>query len=287
MTKPIRFAPRLHGALTRRRGTAGCVVATALCSALCLCSALWAGAARAADADEPVGPRPTTVALDPAARPEPESDLSPQNAAVELRFGPYLPRVDDGTESPVFEDFFGDDNRYMLGFEIDWQLWRAPYVGTLGVGAGWGYTYMSAPNLVISEGPPAGTPISQESTLNIMPMYAVGVLRVDVLSRQFGVPVVPYGKLGLGYALWWIDDGVSTARNGEGEVGKDTSVGTHTALGAMLLLDAFDPVAARAMDAEIGVNNSYMFFEWSWSDFDGRQMNVGASTWVTGLAIEM
>jgi hypothetical protein len=231
---------------------------------------------------------PPTVALDPGVRPPPASDLSAQNAAIELRFGRYVPRVDDGVESPVFEDFFGDDNRYLLGFELDWQIWRAPYVGTLGVGAGWGYTSISAPNQPTGqEGVPNEQPIAQESTLSIMPMYAVGVLRVDVLSRQLGVPLVPYGKLGLGYAFWWVNDGIATARNNEGVAGKDISVGTHAALGGMLLLDTFDPVAARAMDAEAGINNSYIFFEWLWSDFDGDQMNVGASTWMTGLAIEL
>jgi hypothetical protein len=231
---------------------------------------------------------PPTVALDPGVRQPPASDLSRQDFAIELRFGRYLPKVDDGVESPVFEDFFGDTNRYMLGFEIDWQLWRAPYIGTLGVGAGWGYTAMTGPNVPTGEeGVPNDQPIAQSSRLSIMPMHAVGVLRVDVLSKQFGVPLVPYGKLGLGYALWWVNDGLGTAHNSEGLSGKDSSFGTHSALGGMLLLDMFDPVAARAMDAEAGINNSYLFFEWVWSDFDGSQMNVGTSTWITGLAIEL
>jgi hypothetical protein len=231
---------------------------------------------------------PPTVALDPGVRLPPASDLSPQNFAFELRFGRYLPKVDEGVESPIFEDFFGDTNRYMLGFEVDWQLWRTPYVGTLGVGAGWGYTAMTGPNHPPPESAqPEDQPIAQNSRLSIMPMHAVGVLRVDVLAKQLDVPLVPYGKLGLGYALWWVNDGVGTARNAEGTAGKDHSFGTHAALGGMLLLDMFDPVAARSMDAEAGINNSYLFFEWVWSDFDGSQMNVGTSTWFTGLAIEL
>lgn len=231
---------------------------------------------------------PPTVALDPGVRQPPASDLSPQNFAIELRFGRYLPKVDDGVESPVFEDFFGDTNRYMLGFEVDWQFLRAPYIGTLGVGAGWGYTAMTGPNHPPPESaPPEDQPISQNSRLSIMPMHAVGVLRVDVLAKQVGVPLVPYGKLGLGYALWWVNDGVGTARNAQGTAGKDSSFGTHAALGGMLLLDTFDPVSARSMDAEAGINNSYLFFEWVWSDFDGSQMNVGTNTWFTGLAIEL
>jgi hypothetical protein len=118
-------------------------------------------------------------------------------------------------------------------------------------------------------------------------MYAVGVARVDALARRFGVPIVPYGKLGLGWALWWVDDGIGTARNDEGVQGKDTSVGLQAGLGAMLLLDVFEPGAARTLDTESGINNSYLFLEWSVSDFGGDQMNVGANTWMTGLAIEL
>ena len=36
-----------------------------------------------------------------------------------------------------------------------------------------------------------------------------------------------------------------------------------------------------------GVNNSYLFFEWSMSNYGGDQMNVGSNNWVTGLAFEM
>jgi hypothetical protein len=221
-----------------------------------------------------------------ATREEPLSDRSPQDAALELRFGPYRPKIDESTTTPVFNEFFGDKRRYFFGLELDWQIWRAPYVGTLGVGAGWGYTQISAPNVASPDAPALTSPISQRSNLNIMPMYAVGVLRIDTLARNFKIPLVPYGKLGLAYALWWVNDGIGTAEAG-GVKGKDTSTGTQAALGAMFLLDVLEPSAARAMDSEGGVNNSYLFIEWSMSDFGGNQMNVGTNTWVTGLAFEM
>lgn len=221
-------------------------------------------------------------------RREPASDLSPQNAAFELRFGPYTPKVDENLAQPVFEDFFGDGNRYMLGIEVDWQIWRAPYVGTLGLGVGWSYTQMSAPNQIPGGGGNLDDPpISQASSLNIMPLYAVGVLRVDVLARRVGIPLVPYGKLGLAHAFWWVDDGIDTSETDDGVVGKDTSTGTQAAVGAMFLLDVIEDTAARALDAEMGINNSYVFFEWSMSNFGGDQMNVGSNNWVTGLAFEM
>lgn len=213
------------------------------------------------------------------------SDYSSQNAAVELRFGPYSPKVDESVSEPIYRDFFGDHSRFMLGFELDWQAWRVPHLGTLGVGFGWGYTQMSGTNQ--PQDAQSTENIAQSSTLNIMPMYGVGVLRVDTFARDFDVPLVPYGKLGFAAAMWWINDGIGTATNDAGVKGKDISTGIQAAIGGMFLLDILEPSAARAADVDTGVNNSYVFFEWSLSDYGGDQMNVGSSNWVTGLAFEM
>lgn len=216
-------------------------------------------------------------------------DVSPQHAALELRFGPYSPKVDESLPTPVYADFFGDADRYMFGVEVDWQAWRAPYVGTLGVGVGWGYTQMSGANKVPQNTTPEQAPpdIAQESTLNIMPLSALGVLRVDTFARNLGVPLVPYAKLGMAWAFWWVDDGIGTAANDAGTKGRDVSVGYQAALGGMFLLDIIDPAGALAAEAESGVNNSYIFFEWSMSNYGGNQMNVGSNNWVTGLAFEL
>jgi hypothetical protein len=232
-----------------------------------------------------------TLSSEPASvskRVGPHDDSSAQNAAFELRFGPYNPKIDDNLATPVYGDFFGDANRYMFGIEVDWQAWRAPYLGTLGIGAGWGYTQMAGTNKIefIPEGE-APPNISQESTLNIMPVYAVGVLRVDTFARNFHVPLVPYAKLGLSWAFWWVNDGIGTATNDIGEKGRDVSVGYQASIGGMFLLDILEPSAALSADVDSGVNNSYIFFEWSTSNYGGDQMNVGSNNWVTGLAFEL
>lgn len=212
---------------------------------------------------------------------------TPQDAAFELRFGPYLPNVDDefGGSGP-FERFFGDENRYLLGFEGDWQLLRIPHVGTLGPGLGWGIVSMDGKTFRST-----GEEADQTTSLTIMPMYGVGVLRVDVLARETPVPLAAHAKLGLGYAMWWTDDGVGLARDEEGVEGKGSSYGYQGALGIDLLLDAFDGTGARDLDSTFGVNNSYLFFEWYMSDLDGfgsgDQMQVGTSTWMLGLTLEM
>jgi hypothetical protein len=242
-------------------------------------AALFLGAVSAtapASAQEDRRPRATSS----------NNDITPQNAAFEVRFGPYRPKIDDNVSSPVFDDFFGTGRRFMFGLELDWQALRIPYLGSLGVGGGWGYTQMSATNRVPAGGD-TSVNVSQESSLNIMPFTALGVLRVDVLARRFSVPLVPYAKLGLAWAFWWVNDGIGTATTDDGTQGKDVSVGTQASLGGMFLLDILEPSSALAADIESGVNNSYLFFEWSMSNYGGDQMNVGSSNWVTGLAFEM
>jgi hypothetical protein len=225
------------------------------------------------------------IPLEPITVPVRRDDYTSQHAAVELRFGPYTPKIDESAATPVYSEFFGDNTRFMIGIEVDWQAWRIPHFGTLGIGVGWGYTQMSSTN-VAHDDEVTGN-ISQTSTLNIMPFYGVGVLRIDTFARDLRVPLVPYGKLGIATAFWWVNDGIGTATSDTGIKGKDTSVGVQGAAGLMFLLDVLEPNSARAADVDIGVNNSYLFFELAVSDYGGDQMNVGANTWVTGLAFEM
>jgi hypothetical protein len=211
---------------------------------------------------------------------------SPQYAAAEVRFGRYIPAVDGSVPGTPFKDTFGDSSRYMFGLEGDWQLLRVPHLGTLGPGLGWGYTRATGYGHLTAD----PTKLSGEQTsLSVMPFYLVGVLRADVFARDFGVPLVPYAKLGIGYALWWASDGGATSRV-DGVLAHGVSYGPQYALGAMFLLDELDPQTARDADNSLGINNSYIFGEWYASQLDGfgskSRMNVGANTWVLGLAIE-
>ena len=213
---------------------------------------------------------------------------SPQSTAFELRFGPYAPKIDDEFDGATpYADVFGTKRRFYIGAEIDWQALRIPLFGTLGPGVAFGYTRFRGRNFLESN---PDERADQESTLRILPMYAVAVLRVDVLARETPIPFVPYAKAGIGYALWSTNDGVNVARTEDGVIGKGSSLGPQYALGIMLLLDPLDSNAAREMDLNVGVNNSYLFLEWFNSKLDGlgsTDMNVGTNTWVTGLAFDI
>jgi hypothetical protein len=215
-----------------------------------------------------------------------ERSESKQEAAFEVRIGRYRPEVDSNLDSTPFQDTFGSDARYSFGAEIDWQLLRIPHFGTLAPGLGWSYTKFSARAQFAD-----GSGISSSKTrLNIMPMYLVGVARADVISRDFKIPLVPYAKLGFGYAMWWSSDGKLSAEY-EGKKAKGSSYGLTYALGAMFLLDVLDPDDAVSADGITGINNSYIFGEWFRPQLDGfgnkNVLDVGSSSWVIGVALEI
>jgi len=219
--------------------------------------------------------------------PRDESIASPQHFAFELRFGPYYPEVDDefvNTPGP-YERAFGSGGQFYFGLELDWQALRIPYVGAIGPGYGWGITSRSSP------AKREGTDIEsgQDTSLTIMPLHLSLVLRADELMRRTGIPLVPYGKLGVGFALWWSHSGGDTASY-DGVVGKDTTWGIHSALGLMLALNWLDPHSAASLDETTGINHAYLFGEWMNAQLNGLgsrpQMRVGTSTWVLGLALD-
>lgn len=218
-----------------------------------------------------------------------ERYASPQNFAFELRFGPYSPDVDDVfSGTGPYERTFGDGSQFYFGMELDWLPLRIPYVGLIGPGLGWGYTSTSAKAFIA--GTDIGERSQEETSLTIMPMHLSAVARFDELMRRTGVPIVPYGKLGLGLGLWYSKSGAGGAVH-EGVAGEGLSWGMHFALGGMLALNWLDRRAAAQLDETTGVNHTYLFGEWMLANLDGfgsdSAMHVGTSTWVLGLALDM
>ena len=213
------------------------------------------------------------------------SHESEQYAAVEVRYGPYLPKVDDEVSGAPFESTFGDDSNWAFGLEADWQLFRIPSVGTLGPAAGVSYVRYGgyAP---LTRNPSERS--EQRTSLWILPIWGAGVFRVDTLARNVGIPFVPYAKLGVVYAIWACSSGETRCRSADGRAGQGAEVGYMYGAGLMFLLDWLDPQSAREMDNSVGVNNSYFFGELYGSDVSsfGNGLQVGTSTWTLGLAFE-
>jgi len=213
---------------------------------------------------------------------------SSQHFALELRFGPYKPAVDDepGLRGTPFADSFDTNARLYAGLEFDWQTFRIPYVGTIGPGLSVGTVSMSR-RAKTKTNPPQDS--GDDYGLTIYPMYLSAVLRGDVFWREAGVPLVPYGKVGIGYGIWRATSTGSTSKFG-GISGRGGTWGTHFALGLGFPLDALDRGASRNMDNAVGINNTYFYAEYYWLTLNGiaqsKALYVGTASWVMGLAFE-
>lgn len=213
--------------------------------------------------------------------------LEPKHFYFEIRFGPYWPQVDDepGLTGTPYADYFGTNPKFYFGLEIDWLPIYLPYVASIGPGFGWGYTSSSG-NTRLEANPEDEA--ESETSLDIFPMHVSAVVRFDGLLREEGIPIVPYGKIGLGWGLWSIsapDDNTVDGVSAEG-----SSLGIHAAAGGAIALNAFDPSGATAMEEVTGIRYAYLYGEWM-GDFLGSvgregQMRVGTSTVVVGLALE-
>jgi len=208
---------------------------------------------------------------------------SGQRGAVELRIGPYLPQVDEELSSAPYEATFGSNPSVTVGLEGDYQALRIPYLGTLGPGFGI-HWFRRGGIAEFTSGDPGS---AHKNSLWIIPMYAVGVLRVDIFRRAFNVPLVPYVKGGLAWSLWSSRDAGSVSVV-DGEKAKGSSIGLQYQVGLMIHLNPISPQTAIDMDNSAGVNHSYLFAEWWASDVDsfGAGMQTGDATWVAGVALE-
>jgi hypothetical protein len=218
---------------------------------------------------------------------------SPQNFAFELRFSLFTPDIDKdptlGGATP-YATAFGTSPQALLAVELDWQAARIPHVGSIGPGVGVGYTPNVTGNAQFVT-PHNGTTVSGETTtLQIVPVYAVGVLRADALWRELGVPLVPYAKFGPAVGFWRASNTIGTS-HAQGVSGLGHSVGTQLAFGLAFNLNVLDENAARNFDETLGVNNTYIFGEWSQTNLEGLwfqkdPLRVGGTYWTFGLTLE-
>jgi hypothetical protein len=235
------------------------------------------------------GPRPaaaqTTVLHDS------DSYRSPQHFLLELRFGPYSPDVDNEFDgSTPHRDFFGKGHRLMTQVELDYQLFQD--FGTAAVGVSLGYFRETGQAWIEpAAGVEPDTRSGDKSRFSLYPLALLAVYRADQTWRLARIPLVPYVKAGLNYTLWSVYDGndkvASSSPSGRGRGG---TLGWQAAAGAALILNVIDPGSARELDAETGINNTQLFFEFDKFASSGlgqkNRLHVGDTTWIMGLGFE-
>ena len=206
----------------------------------------------------------------------------------EIKGSKFIPNVDDefGGSSTPFRDIFGNDGSILYKMRFDYELFKKFGIGTIGVGSG----FYRVVGKALSED---GSKSEDDTALILMPNDISLTYRFDLPSVKWNIPLVPYIRGALTYTFWWItqgNGGIATW-NSDGSGGKASggTYGYEFSLGCMLLLDFFDPDAAVTMDREIGINNSYIFFEWTSNtsdNFGKTSLMVGGKYWAFGLAFE-
>jgi hypothetical protein len=213
---------------------------------------------------------------------------SPRHFAFQLTFGPYRPDVDSEFTSGrhPYQDYFGSDGRLLSQIELDYQVFQKMGSAAIGLGVGFFHVSGAAPNADHS-----GTLSADSSTLTMVPVSLSAVYRFDYFLQKNNFPLVPHAKLGLDWAYWQITDGNGEiAHDNAGGRARGGTLGWHAAIGLALVLDMFDPDAARSFDNEMGVNHTALVFEYGHYDisglFESNRLHVGDTTWTLGLLLE-
>lgn len=252
--------------------------------------------------------------------PPPETYRSPQRFAFEVKFGPYLPDVDQttgltgipftetfGTLLPLqegkFQGFRRPRSALLTTVEFDWQFWRG--FGSLGFGVsagimrrtttGWNANSDGTPCRFVLNEQQVCTRSGDRTAFSVLPLTLELVYRFDVLAKRWRVPFVPYLKGGVGYYIWWAESASGLASY-QGSRGIGGVFGLVAHPGLAFLLDIIDPAASQVIDAELGINHVYLFAElnYAWVNGFGAEtprrlagnINLSDLTWNAGISFE-
>lgn len=228
------------------------------------------------------------------AQARPKSQYKSVGLAFEFKGGPYL--VEEGKTGrgelyPAFIQVFGPDQKralFQLGGEL--QIFRG--FGSFGIHGSFGYTRWKGKALL-----PSFQKSNDENIFHFMPLTLGLVYRFDVLADRTPVPLVPYVRADLVYAIWWQTNGVghlTRLTRGAGMKKRPISIGGKAGLSASLglsfLLNSVDPHSSRRLSESTGIRASYLFFEYTMAGIDsfGAQgLNLSDDTWSLGLMFEL
>jgi len=211
---------------------------------------------------------------------------SPRDMVLELKFGPFRPAIDSefGAGKNPYKDVMGSGNVLMSQIEYEYEVYNR--VGVVAIGAGFGYA-RSRGTARLSDGKAS----NDSTTLHLIPLSLSAVYRFDYLAQNYRVPLVPHLKAGFDYYLWWITNSVGkVARAKDGSVGQGGTFGAHVSFGLAFHMDFLSPEMAQTFDADLGVNNTYLFAEYVLAfvnDFGSKKsFNLSSRTFLFGIAFE-
>ena len=228
-----------------------------------------------------------TIAL-----PQPSFAESPRTMSLDIQAGYYTPMIDREFSETTGATPYGDmmtSPAMLYGAALDWRVLHG--IGELGIGFSVGYFAQTGKALRYD-----GTDSDDEVELLVVPITLDLIYRFNWLAEKFKFPLVPYVKGGLAYGFWWASDGTGetstyTDANNKVFTGSGGVAGLHGTIGMRLLLDVFEPKAARGFDIEMGVNHSYLYIEYSrlaLTNFgDPKALDLSDDVVILGLAFDL
>lgn len=209
---------------------------------------------------------------------------TPRNGAIRLKLGGYNPRtaIDAGAANGnPYEETFGRSGMLLFEATYDRYLWQGFGAFGLGLTAGYAEKFGHA----FADGEPTEVP----TALRVFPARFDALYNFDYLSRELGIPLVPYGRIGIAYVPWRITKGEDTeVFNGQRAQGGRWGWG-YTG-GVAFLMDVLDPRLARDFDSGVGVNHTYLYAEFASlfaNGFGSSGIDLSSRYWTFGLAFEI
>ena len=194
---------------------------------------------------------------------------SVERFAFEFGVGTYTP---DAGRTAIFSG----DRGPQLRMEFDVLPLRIPYVGMLGAGFSFSWVKLDG-KLCATATCDENDSLDDSGRLRLFPLAPLAVLRVDVLARELGIPIVLTGKIGPDIIRYDVDGGSST--------GSGTVYGLRWAAQVALELDFISPRRVASLDADWGINHSYLLFELMGSNITSGTDFGDSLTWTVGLGL--
>jgi len=210
----------------------------------------------------------------------------------------WLTSLDDGLDKKAADEIFGSASHFTFAFSYEQFLWDNAYVGAFALGGTFSYYWLNG-NGIFMAGENKGKKSSVDETkLSVIPLRLDASWRFEQFNKLWEIPLVPYIKGGVNYYIWWVknsfgdvasykDAADSKAAKYKGYGG---TFGFEGAAGLLLSLNFIDPAVSTNMDAEYGVNETYVFGEFTYSvvnDFySSSSMDFSGYHFLVGLAFD-
>jgi hypothetical protein len=182
---------------------------------------------------------------------------SPKWGTFELRFANYRPNIDSefGGATTPYADVFGTKRGWFPKVLASYTIFDHFVQVDAGLGTGWFRAKGKGINQDPTSGALLGTRSGDNTTLNIIPATLALTVRVDGVANRWPIPLDVYGRVALERYNWLVTNGAGSVSE------KGATNGWSMAGGVGFLLDFIDPMLARELDADSGVNHTWLYFE--------------------------